>query len=337
MNVGTVCKHYRNLNIKLVQKTPNRPIYLGIHCQGFGTLDLIEHAGLPQNLIEVKPDAFKGKDKLFYYRSNCFHIHKNNFARLIRRANKLSLAIQFHFPEELEGKTLNSGLEETHTDIVSLFDCLGSLISDYGFLPNVTMHLPTLFWGSRQMLPATKAEIHSALCNANTLFQRLSAERQAKGWPIILGVENQTDPTINTHALGYSIEHFKIALANTPEWINITIDSGHRILSRNMRLSESFLPYIFESGKKVINLHFHENQGIQSDDYHGDEHKLPFGDYIHGYLMYLNRAVQERIPIILEVKFKRHLPVQILLVSMGIKGLLDSIELGRKAHLSQST
>ena len=75
-----------------------------------------------------------------------------------------------------------------------------------------------------------------------------------------------------------------------------------------------------------INFHFHENEGIQSADDSGDQHALPLGSHIHGYLNYLRRAVQERIPLILEVNTKANNPIQVMVVMNGISAILEHME-----------
>ncbi len=315
---------YKPVEPRLVKGTPSRPIYLGMHYRGFRDAEYVTTGRLPLNLIEVKPEYFKGKDKLFYLRGEKFHVQKRNFERLVKQAKRLGLVIQFHFPRPLEGETLEPGLPEDHDSIISLFEAMAKAIKDYELLPNLTFHLPTLQWKDK-LPPRETVDIDEALENTSMLLSDLSLEHTSQNWPIVLGIENQALPTQKTHALGYSLEHFEAVMKNSASWINLTIDSGHRILSE-LSLKEDFLPFAARNGKRIINFHFHENQGQQTDTYHGDQHRLPLGDKIHGYLNYLRRAVQERIPIILEVDTKQYNPLQLLVVGTGIRTLLDRME-----------
>ena len=327
-------QYYKPVEPRLVKETPQRPIYLGMHYKGFDDAAYITAGRLPLNLIEVKPEYFKAENSLFRLKNGRFHIRKSNFERLVQQAKRLGLAIQFHFPRPLDGVSLDPGILDHHGYIISLFEAVAKAIKDYELIPNLTFHLPTLQWKDQASIQEGAGNIGEALQNTSALFYKLSLEHASQGWPIVLGVENQARPTKITHALGYSIEHFEMTMSNTPDWINLTIDAGHRILSE-LSVRNDLLPFAARNGKRVINFHFHENQGKQTDTYHGDQHRLPMGDRILGYLNYLRRAVQERIPVILEVDTKQYNPIQFLVVSMGIRTLMERMEDERLALESE--
>jgi len=319
--------YYKVVEPRLVKKTPNRPLYLGMHCKGFETFKYIEEGSLPLNLVELKPDYFRDGDNLFYYRAGTdrFHRHQRNFGRLVAKAKRLGLAMQYHFPDALSGVGLNPGVLGHHNRIVSLFEVVVETINEHGLLPNVTFHLPTLRWGDKVFLPEGQEDIREALENTNRLLLRLSEKHAAEGWPIQLGIENQSRPTKVSHALGCEMGHFENAMRGTPAWVNLTIDAGHRIIS-DLSLERDLLPFAKQRGRKVRVIHFHENQGEQSDTSHGDQHLLPLGAKVYGYLNYIRRAVQERIPIILEVKTSPYRPIEVLVISRAVRGFMDDME-----------
>src|SRR3989339_86977 len=308
------------------------PLRLGVHCRGFKTLGLIQQARLPINLIEVKPDYFRGDEALFVCHDQHYSIQRANFSRLVTEARALGLAIQFHFPEVLSGINLTPGLPAAHQPMLSLLAAIAEAVTDFQLEPVVTLHPPTLYWRDRQMLPNSPEAIDGALAAANVFLRQFGQAAEAKSWPLLLGIENQAGPTPRTHALGYQLRHFEIMLAGTSSRVNLTIDSGHRLLAEDMTLSRHFLPLAQRLNKRVVDLHLHENAGRQADEDRSDQHNLPLGEHIHGYLKYLCRAVGERIPIILEVDPEKYNPTTYLLVTMGIRALMERMEEERAAQ-----
>lgn len=302
---------------------PSETMHLGMHCRGRGDIEYIKKAKAPLTVIEVKPEKFRGAEKLFTQAKGAFQLHRRNFERLVQQARSLGLTLQFHFPPKLGRTALNPGILEHHDRIVSLFQSIAEAVEEYGLLPNVTFHPATLMWSAERQLPESK--VQEALEVTKQLFARLAMEHASQNWPILMGVENQMDPKRDAHVLGYEIGHFQHIMADTPEWMNLTIDQGHRILSKNLSISK-ILAFAQACGKRVINMHFHENQGEHTDSYKDDQHSLPFGKKIHGYLHALNRAVQERVPLILEVNTKNHNPIEFMVVSAGIRWLMNEIE-----------
>jgi len=320
---------YRPVAPRLTGPNPAGPVRLGLHCKNFDTAELIAHARLPVNLMEVKPECFTGSDRLFMIRRGKVALHRKNFARLAGQAARQGLALQFHFPDRIEGWELNPGVVKHHRLILSYFAAIAKAVGDHGLLPNVSFHLPLLYWGKRKVIPGSEAGIARALQNTRLLFLKLAIQHAAQGWPLKLGVENQADPTRATHILGYLTGQLEAVTAATPDWINFTLDVGHSLLSKRMTVAGDLLPLAARLGKEVINIHFHENRGEQSDTDHGDDHALPTGAKIPDYLHYLNRAVQERAPLVLEVDTSRYTPEQLLVVSTGIRALMEQIEAER--------
>jgi sugar phosphate isomerase/epimerase len=317
--------YFINIKPSLVRRRidPSETMHLGMHCRGRRDIEYIKQARAPLTVIEVKPEKFRGPEKLFYQKKGEFHLDRQNFERLVREAKQLGLTIQFHFPDKLGRTALNPGIVEHHHRIVSLFRSIAEAVEEYDLLPNVTFHPPTLMWNRERQLP--DGNIQEALEITNQLFAKLALEHASQNWPILLGIENQMDPKKDSHVLGYAIEHFQAIMADAPDWINLTIDFGHRILSQDLSVSK-LLAFAKSREKRVINMHFHENQGEQTDSYKDDQHSLPLGKQIHGYLHALNRAVQDRVPLILEVNTRHHNPIEFLVASSGIRKLMDEIE-----------
>ncbi|NQU18014.1 MAG: hypothetical protein HQ564_08085 [Candidatus Saganbacteria bacterium] len=302
-----------------------QPMHVGMHCRGTHDLRFIEDSHAPVSIVEIKPDKFVGKDKLFYSRRGEFHRHRKNQKKLFRELKGMDLAAQTHFPiKVLEEQSLNPGITEDHPAIISLFKALVRTIQEYDMLHNVTFHPPTLMWGGRWYIHENDAG--RALDNTKRLLGKLGDISQKQSWPIRLGIENQADPTPNSFGLGYLPTHIRALLTGSPNWVNVTIDSGHRNLCQRLSVSE-ILYILADLNRELINLHFHENQGIQA----GDEHRLPLGAHIHGYINYLNRAVQERVPIIIEVNTRVHNPIEFALIVGGIRYYMEKIEEERRA------
>ncbi len=301
------------------------PIRLGMHCRGQHDFNFIRASRAPLSLVEIKPEKFQGKQKLFFFQNGEFRPHVENLGTLVAQTREMALDVQFHFPiQELEGIGLNPGLRDDHLAIVSLFLAIAEANEQFNFLPNVTIHPPTLMWRDKRFIHPLDAG--RALENNRRLLEKLgNTAGGRKKWPIRIGIENQADPTIDSHGLGYLPLHIRGLLVGTPNWVQATVDSGHRNLSGRLSVTQ-IVEMLADMGKWIINFHFHENEGQVTHTADDDLHRLPLGEHIHGYLNYLNRAVQEGIPIILEVNTRDYNPVQFMVVSCGIRYLMEKIK-----------
>jgi sugar phosphate isomerase/epimerase len=299
--------HFKPVVPRLRGSFPDAPVRLGMHFKSFAYSPLIRRAGLsasqggPLNLLEVKPEEFRGAETLFTLQGERFRPTPANVERLVAEASALGMDVQFHFPTSLEGADLNPGDPAKHDLILSLFEAIEETIGQYHLQPNVTLHPPVLTWGGRELLPR---ELHGqALTSMNDFLRKLALESWAGRGNLVVGVENQADPKTDSHCLGYEVRQFATILAETPSWVNVTIDTGHRILTRGFKV-KNILEYLASIGKSVVNFHFHQNHGLRTTSYKDDEHQLPVGGMIPGHYNYLRRAVQEGIPVVIEVNIR---------------------------------
>ena len=278
--------------------------------------------------MEIKPEHYLGELKLFSLRGGRFSLHGRNFAELVEKTRAQGLALQFHFPPKIEGINLNPGIRERHNIMLSLFGAMAEAIEEFELLPNITFHGPTMQWQTEPEILRTPAAINTALENTNKFLLTLARWHQDESWPIVLGVENQSDPTKHTQILGCTRDHLETMLRDTPDWVNITVDLGHEKLSSGLSLESDVVPLALQMKKRIINAHLHENEGKQSDSDHGDYHRIPTPDEVRGRLGFLNRAVRERIPIVFEVNMVpgEFNGEEFALISQEARSLLDRIE-----------
>jgi sugar phosphate isomerase/epimerase len=182
----------------------------------------------------------------------------------------------------------------------------------------------------RHEIEDTAAGIERALSNTHRLFMELSEKHEAGSWPILLGVENQPDPTQKTSVLGHTAEHFEIAMRGTPGWINFTVDTGHAKLS-HLGIEDGIVPLARQMGKRIVDIHLHDNRGRQTESSHGDEHLLPGIDRLPAYRDLFCRAVEERIPVVLELSENEENNSAVWPVSRAIRDLMNRIENERLA------
>ncbi len=323
-------KLFKPLDVRLVKRTPERAILLGIHYRGFSDSGYIKQTMLPVNMIEIKPEYFKGEDTLFSYVSGKFQPVRKNLDRLFLQASEAGLQVQWHFPVMVNDIMLNPG-EGRHGDrIYSLFETIATEIKDHDLLPNITIHPPNMMWNGKPTAEGITAG--EALKNSNDIMMAVSNDAKTFGWPIRIGVENQADPKKDANVLGYKIDHLEAMSAGTNDIVGFTIDSGHRLLASDLYISRDIIPLASSLEKTIVNFHFHENQGIVTDSYKDDIHALPLGRAIPGYLNFLNRAVQERVPIVFEVNTKRHKWIEVLVAFYGVKSMMEKIETERLSN-----
>jgi len=201
---------------------------------------------------------------------------------------------------------------EHHDLYIQIFTQYAEVVKKYGFNGNITIHPPNLD-DHKDVDKVTQA-----LLNTNQLLKRLGTEAESNNWNMVIGVENQPMPKINNYdidTLGYDINHFDIMLKGTNKHIQITLDSGHRLLAEDFSASE-IVEWCQKNDKYLTNFYFHQNDGINLEITEKgkscDVHDVAIPGGVHGYKMYLGRAILENIPLNLEVNFKNYSQEQIL-------------------------
>ncbi|OGI01234.1 MAG: hypothetical protein A2X42_06365 [Candidatus Margulisbacteria bacterium GWF2_38_17] len=334
--------------LKPVVKAASAVLY--IHCLGFNQFaDYAEF--LPFiNGLEIKPEKFKGKDALFYWEGDVLKYNPQVFSRLKQLLDLHQLKIQFHFPlRDIQGRVLDTANPKDHEALLQVFGAYAAAINDFnpGGKVNITVHPPKIADHSNE------EQIKNALVNANVFYRRLGEQIEQENWPVIIGIENQPPPNINNYKideLGYLIFHFDILLAGTNNRIQITVDSGHCMLSVPHKNGDKFyykhpadeaselselvtidriVEWCRANGKYITNFHFHENNGIDltviANGKSCDTHAFPTPEHIPGYMRYLERAVLENVPLNLEIDSRKYKPSELAASIQEIRTKIDEL------------
>ena len=146
-----------------------------------------------------------------------------------------------------------------------------------------------------------------------------------------MGVENMPDPRINNYDIdpvGYTPSHFTTILNGTNDAIQLTVDSGHRLISTGLTVTQ-LVRWCLDHSKNITNFHFHVNNGIDGERTARGEscdlHNLAVPSELHGFAMYVLRAVTENVPLNLEIKAKNYSPEELFFYVSGIRGCIDHI------------
>ena len=301
------------------------PLYLGTHCRGPRDIRYIRSmASNPLNLVEVKPEGFRGAARLFDYRKGSFHANWDNFKRYVAEFKELKLDVQFHFPPRLlHGRSLNPGISADHELIYSVFSELAEVITRFDLRQVVTFHPPAMAIKGKTLIHPLNTAM--ALDNTRRLFDLLEQRRRGSAWPIRVGIENQADPKADADILGYLPNHLYTIIAGAPSWVEFALDSGHRQLSSRLSTTQ-IVEMAFSLGRRIINFHLHENIGAKSDSYQDDLHDAPTEGRLKGGLNYINRAVQERIPIVIEINTRRNSANKFFWTVWGMHAVMQQID-----------
>jgi hypothetical protein len=310
--------------------TPSDEI-LFIHCLGFRSFS--DYSGFI-NLIdglEIKPEKFYGDDQLFTWKGKCLRDHSHNFSQLINRSADLGLQLQFHLPyRKIEGKTLYASNPEDHDSLIQVIETYADVIARFGLNQargkvNLTMHPPEIADIDDQ------SALELALLRTNEFYLRLGERIESENWPVVIGIENMPDPKINNYAIdaiGYAPDHFTKMLKGTNDSIQLTVDSGHRMISSELTVSE-LVQWCLDHDKYMTNFHFHVNNGIDEERTVAGEscdlHNLAVPSGLHGFTMYLLRAVTENVPLNLEIKAKHYSPEELFFYVSGLRCSIDHI------------
>lgn len=320
--------HGKERDINLLKpnaKISNNIIFM--HITGFDCFEKYTNILKIIDGIEIKPDKFKGEDRLFDWEDGKFVYNKQNFDRIKCFADKYNLKVQFHLPfYKIEGKSLALEKEEDHDTFLKVFEQYAKVIDDYKLgTTNITIHPPVLEDCSNFDI------IKLALENANKLFIKLGEKIKVDNWNMVIGVENQPMPKTyknDVYSLGYELDHFNIMLHHTNDYIQITVDSGHRLLADDFSVNR-LANWCIENKKYITNFHFHQNNG---PDYEkvaqgksSDLHHIAVKDGMNGYYRYLMTSVLECIPLNMEIKFSNYKTEQILDYVTNLRSDVDDV------------
>lgn len=250
------------------------------------------------NLIEIKVDRFaKNNVPLYKYdRKKGFITNNKNLEFIAKKIKKIDISASLHLPFEniidINSETgLSIGVAEHHDLYLRKFEMLEFIFRTYEIGQVLTLHPPQLSSNGKKLL-----DEKIALENARIFFNKLDAVRIARRARTIIGVENQADPKGDGSTIGYLPLHFKTMLRDT-RTIGLTIDSGHRNLTKKFSIRE-----FLSLGIPIVNVHFHGNSGnFDPETYDDDEHLPPTPGNIKGYDNYLRFFRRNRVPIMLEI------------------------------------
>lgn len=250
------------------------------------------------NLVEIKVDRFaKNNTPLYKYdRKKGFTTNNKNLELIAKKLKKSDISASLHLPFEniidINSETgLSIGVVEHHDIYLRKLEMLEFIFRTYGIGRVLTLHPPQLSSNGKKLL-----DEKIALENAKIFFNKLDAIRIARRARTIIGVENQSDPKRDGSTIGYLPSHFKTMLRDT-RTIGLTIDAGHRRLTKNFSVRE-----FLSLGIPIVDVHFHGNSGnFDPETYDDDEHLPPTPENIKGYDNYLRFFRRHRVPITLEI------------------------------------
>jgi hypothetical protein len=252
------------------------------------------------NLVELKPTSFRKKDGekgvLYFFDGKKFKINHPVARRIKELCEEKNISIQVHMPFEKPGPididtSLLQANKEHHDLILSRFNIFGKLLKKYGIGEVLTVHPPTYKVKNKIIFSR-----EDALKAGTELYQKLDRLIIKKDYSFKVGIENVVQPKdAGSSAVGFKPKQIDRLLGYTST-IGITVDSGHRRLNPLMSVAK-----LFDYGP-VVNMHFHSNKGIVSNDsYDDDEHTLATPDNLPNYEKYIKSIRRFHFPVVLEI------------------------------------
>lgn len=249
------------------------------------------------NLVELKPDKMRENgNELYSFNDKIFNINKDLAKQISAFCEDKDIQMQIHLPYENSVNPnketgLCYGIKEHHPLLLDRFKMLAELYHEFKIGKVMTIHPPQLISKGRKL-----CDYHDGLEHGREFLYALDKERKLNDWDFKVGLENMAGPKKDSQTLGYNIAHLKQLLGET-ETIGLTVDSGHRLLSKDMSVAQMF------SFAQVVSLHFHTNHGIlHSKGHNDDEHEFAtYGNLIH-FNTYIRGIRRRNIPITCEIK-----------------------------------
>lgn len=255
------------------------------------------------NMAEIKVQQFSQAGfPLYTYKNGNFYPNDEELKKLSFDMCGDLEAVQFHLvmgrsinPRIESG--LNIGVVAHHEIYLRMFEMFEEIYQTYKSGSVLTPHPPVVVAKGKAILPEREA-----ILNAKLFFEKLDALRIAGSHKTMIGLENMSDPKSISGNVGYLTAHFRTMLWNTRS-IGVTIDTGHRRLTENFKVSE-----FMKLGFDVVNCHFHGNPGnINPNSFDDDMHQFPHGKSneedknVEGYWTYIRYFRRHRTPVVLEI------------------------------------
>lgn len=255
------------------------------------------------NMVEIKVEHFAYAGfPLYSYKDGHFYPNDENLKRLSFEMCDGLEAVQFHLPmgKGMHTRTeigLNMGVASHREIFLRMFQMWEEIYRQHKVGSVLTFH-PPLFLAKGKSLLSEREMI----LNAKIFLESLDEFRFSGSYQTKIGMENMSDPKILWGNVGYLPAHFKTMLKDT-RTIGITVDTGHRRLAENFKVSE-----FMKLGFEPVNCHFHGNPGkIDPKSYDDDTHEFPHGksaeagENVEGYSTYIRYFRRHRTPVVLEI------------------------------------
>lgn len=271
---------------------------IGFHVKSISDL---EKAGRIDgvNLVEIKSDKLKKNGaELYSFDGKKFRVNERVAEKIRHFCEERDIQIQLHLPYEkrVDPKVeegLCYGIKKHHPKLMDRFKMINDLYTQFGIGKIVVMHPPQLISNGE-----TLCTYNEGLEYGREFLFELDNLRKSRGLDFKVGVENMIAPKEENICLGYNPAQLKHLLGNT-ETIGLTVDSGHRLLSEEMSVSEMF------GIAPIVSLHFHSNPGIfLSEGYKNDAHQFASYKNLLHFSNYLRGIRRFKIPVTCEVDIK---------------------------------
>jgi hypothetical protein len=167
---------------------------------------------------------------------------------------------------------------------------IADLYNEFGIGTVVVMHPPQLITKEDYV-----CSYHDGIEYGREFLYALDVERKKNNWGFKVGLENMVPPKERSVTLGYTPKQLKALLGNT-ETIGLTVDSGHRLLAKDMSVAKMF------SIAPVVSLHFHTNPGVfHQKGYEDDAHQFAEPHNLDKFTSYIRSIRRNQIPVTCEI------------------------------------
>jgi hypothetical protein len=207
------------------------------------------------------------------------------------------LQVQIHTPFEKKIDTsveegLCMGIKSHHTLLLDRIRAYADMHAAHGIGSVVVMHPPQLYSKDAKICTFQDGLEYGRefLYMADTWRKEQHVESLIR-----IGVENMVPPKKAGATLGYTIKQLKQLLGNT-ETIGLTVDTGHRLLAKEISVAQMF------SIAPVVSMHLHSNAGVfMESNYDDDMHQFADSANLLHFLAYIRSIRRNGIPVTCEI------------------------------------
>ncbi len=248
------------------------------------------------NLVELKPDKMrKNGDEMYSYERGAFRIGRGIVREIGEFCKAEGLQVQIHTPFEKKidasvEEGLCMGIKAHHPALLERVKLYADLFTQFGIGSVVVMHPPQLYSKDAQI-----CTFQDGLEYGREFLYMVDAWKKQQRMEFKVGVENMVPPKKAGATLGYTIKQLKQLLGNT-ETIGLTVDTGHRLLAKEMSVAQMF------SIAPVVSMHLHSNPGVfMESNYDDDMHQFADSANLEHFLAYIRSIRRHQIPVTCEI------------------------------------